>query len=70
MRLEDILLVKEFPNVFLDNLLRTPSDREIVFEINLVSSMGPMLKALYQMALAKLRELKVQPQELLDKKQI
>ena len=31
MRLEDILVVKEFPDVFLDDLPGLPPDREIVF---------------------------------------
>ena len=35
MRLEDIPVVREFPDVFLDDLLGLPPDREIDFQIEL-----------------------------------
>ena len=53
-----------------DDLPEPSPNREIKFEINLVPGIVPILKALYQMALTKLKELKVHLQELLDMKQI
>ncbi|XP_073025203.1 uncharacterized protein [Primulina eburnea] len=66
----DIPIVREFPDVFPEELLGTIPDREIEFEINLVPEAAPISKAPYRMAPAELKELKEQLQELLDKKQI
>ncbi|XP_075473834.1 uncharacterized protein LOC142504875 [Primulina tabacum] len=70
MRIEDIPIVCEFPDVFPEELPGTVPDREVEFEINLVSGAAPISKAPYRMAPAELKELKEQLQELLDKKQI
>ncbi|GKV11337.1 hypothetical protein SLEP1_g22601 [Rubroshorea leprosula] len=67
LRLKDILVVCEFLDVFLEDLPRLPSDREIEFAIDLVPGTRPISKAPYHMALAKLKELKVQLEELLEK---
>ncbi|XP_075479306.1 uncharacterized protein LOC142520189 [Primulina tabacum] len=69
-RLEDILIVQEFPDVFPEELPGEISDREVEFEINLVPGTAPISKARYRMAPVELKELKEQLQELLDKKQI
>ncbi|XP_075492419.1 uncharacterized protein LOC142530466 [Primulina tabacum] len=69
MKLEDIPIVREFPDVFPEELSGTVPDREIEFEINLVPGAAPISKAPYRMAPAKLKELK-QLQELIDKRQI
>ena len=45
-----------------------PSDREIEFEIELLPRIAPISKVPYRMAPTKLKELKQQLQELLDKK--
>ena len=37
VRLEDIPVVREFPDVFPDDVLRLPPDREIDFQIELAS---------------------------------
>ncbi len=66
-KLEDIPIVCEFPNVFLDELPRLPPNREIKFSIDLNPGTAPISMAPYRMAPAELRELKVQLQELLDK---
>ncbi|KAA0043078.1 ty3-gypsy retrotransposon protein [Cucumis melo var. makuwa] len=60
-------VVREYPDVFLDELLGLPPHREIDFAIELEPSTTPISKASYRMALAELKELKVQLQELLDK---
>ncbi|XP_073033916.1 uncharacterized protein [Primulina eburnea] len=66
----DIPIVREFPDVFPEELPGTIPDREIEFEINLVPEAAPISKAPYRMAPAELKELKEQLQELLDKRQI
>ncbi|GKV36664.1 hypothetical protein SLEP1_g44770 [Rubroshorea leprosula] len=66
-RLEDILVVREFPDVFPEDLPSLPLDREVEFAIDLVPGTEPVSKAPYLMALAELKELKVQLKELLEK---
>ncbi|XP_073064039.1 uncharacterized protein [Primulina eburnea] len=67
---KDIPILREFPDVFPEELPGTIPDREIVFEIDLMPGAAPISKAPYRMAPAELKELKKQLQELLDKKQI
>ena len=67
VRLEDIPIVKDFPDVFLNYLPGLPPDREVGFTIDLVPRTTPISKAPYKMAPIELKELKVQLQELLDK---
>ncbi|XP_020271784.1 uncharacterized protein LOC109846955 [Asparagus officinalis] len=57
--LEEIPIVREFPEVFPDELPGMPPDREIEFSIDLVPGTSPISKAPYRMAPAELRELKV-----------
>ncbi|GKV36711.1 hypothetical protein SLEP1_g44811 [Rubroshorea leprosula] len=66
-RLEDISVVREFPDVFPEDLPGLPPDREVEFAIDLVLGTGPISKAPYRMAPAELKELKVQLKELLEK---
>ena len=66
-KLEDIPIVREFSNVFPEELPGLPPDREIEFSVELLPGTGPISKAPYRMAPAKLRELKLQLQDLLDK---
>ena len=60
-------MVKDFADVFLDELPRLPPDREIEFGIEVLSGTTPISKAPYRMAPAELVELKVQLEELLEK---
>ena len=60
-------IVREFSNVFPDDLLGLPTDREIEFGIDILPDTALISKAPYQMALMELHELKIQLQELLDK---
>ena len=64
MKLDDIPVVKEFLDVFPENLPWIPLDREIEFSIDLLPRTSPILKAPYRMAPTELKE---QLQELLDK---
>ena len=63
----NISIVCEYPEVFPDDLLGMPPHREVEFFIELIPSSGAVAKNPYRMALAELRELKAQLQELLDK---
>ena len=62
-RLEDIPIVKEFP----DDILGLPPDREVEFTIDLIPGTEPISIPPYRMAPAELRELKAQLEELLSK---
>ena len=65
-KLEDIPVVREFPDIFPEDLPGMPPDREIEFVIDLVPGTSPISKAPYRMAPAELKELQTQLQELLD----
>ena len=65
--LPNILVVHEFLDIFSEELPMFSLDREIEFSIDLLLGPGPIARAPYRMAPTKLRELKVQLQELLDK---
>ena len=67
MDLENILVIREFPDVFLEELPGVPPEREVDLSIEVVQGMTPISRALYRMAQTKLKELKTQLQELLDK---
>ena len=57
---EDIAIVREFIDVFLEELLGIPPDWEISFEIKLLPGSAPVSKALYRMAPVELKELQNQ----------
>ncbi|PHT97936.1 hypothetical protein BC332_33142 [Capsicum chinense] len=57
----------EFPKVFLDDLHGISPDREIDFEIDLLSNTHPIFIPPYRMALAELKEFKEQLNDLLYK---
>ena len=67
MKIENIPIVSEFPEVFPKDLPGLPPDREIEFSVDLLLGSGSISKAPYRMALFELKELKEQLQELLDK---
>ncbi|KAL0546275.1 hypothetical protein IC582_016181 [Cucumis melo] len=60
-------VVRDYPNVFPEELLGLPPHREIEFAIELEPGTVPISRAPYRMTLVELKELKVQLQELLDK---
>ena len=66
-RLEDIPIVKEFPDVFPDDISGLPPDRKVEFTIDLIPVTDPISIPPYRMAPAELRELKAQLEELLSK---
>jgi hypothetical protein len=65
--LEGIPVVREFADVFPDELSGMPPDREVEFVIELQPGTAPIFKRPYRMPLKELAELKTQLQELLDK---
>ncbi|KAL0543947.1 hypothetical protein IC582_019057 [Cucumis melo] len=60
-------VVREYPDVFLDELPGLPPSREIDFAIELEPNTAPISRASYRMAPTELKELMVQLQELLNK---
>ncbi|KAL0533445.1 hypothetical protein IC582_030285 [Cucumis melo] len=60
-------VVRNYPDVFPEELLGLPPHREVEFAIELEPGTVPISRAPYRMAPAELKELKVQLQELLDK---
>ncbi|XP_041026909.1 uncharacterized protein LOC121267102 [Juglans microcarpa x Juglans regia] len=67
LKIEDIKVVREFRDVFPEDLPRLPQDREVEFAIDLTPGTPPISKAPYRMAPVELRELMDQLQELLEK---
>ncbi|KAA0049875.1 ty3-gypsy retrotransposon protein [Cucumis melo var. makuwa] len=61
------LVVREYPDVFPDELPELPLPREIDFAIELEPDTAPISRTPYRMAPTELKELKVQLQKLLDK---
>ena len=66
-RLEDIPIIKEFPDVFPDDISGLPPDREVEFTIDLIPEIEPISIPPYRMAPTELRELKAQLEDLLSK---
>jgi hypothetical protein len=66
-KLEDIPVACEYPDVFPDDLLGMPPDRDVEFTIELQPSMAPISRCPYKMTPKELAELKVQLNELMDK---
>ncbi len=61
--LDEIRIVREFPDVFPEELPGMPPDREIEFVIELVPGTAPIFKRPYRMVANQLVELKEQLQE-------
>ncbi|GJR60616.1 putative reverse transcriptase domain-containing protein [Tanacetum coccineum] len=66
-RLEDVPIVRDFPEVFLEDLSGIPPARQVEFQIDLVSGVAPVARAPYRLAPSKMKELAEQLQELSDK---
>ncbi|GJV44320.1 hypothetical protein Tco_1428856 [Tanacetum coccineum] len=56
-RLKDVLIIREFLKVFLEDLPRLPPARQVEFKINLVPGTKPIARAPYRLAPAKMQEL-------------
>nr|GEV88182.1 putative reverse transcriptase domain-containing protein [Tanacetum cinerariifolium] len=64
---EEIVVVKYFPEVFLDDLSGLPFVWEIVFQIKLIPGATPVAKSPYHLVPSELEELSRQLKELQDK---
>ena len=53
--LSEVLVVNEFTNVFPEDLLGLPPDREVTFEIEVLQGTAPILKVPYRIAPAELK---------------
>ncbi|GKE72684.1 hypothetical protein Tco_1534725 [Tanacetum coccineum] len=66
-RLEDVPTVRDFSEVFPEDLHGLSPTRQVEFQIDLVPGAAPVARAPYRLALSKLQELSTQLQELSDK---
>ncbi|GKA62220.1 putative reverse transcriptase domain-containing protein [Tanacetum coccineum] len=64
---EEIVVVRDFPEVFLDDLSGLPPLQEIEFRIELIPKAVPIAKSPYHLAPSELKELSRQLKELQDK---
>nr|GEW89708.1 putative reverse transcriptase domain-containing protein [Tanacetum cinerariifolium] len=66
-RLEDVPIIREFPEVFPEDLPGLPPARQVEFQIDLVPGAAPVAGAPYRLVPAEMQELSTQLQELSDK---
>jgi ABC-type siderophore export system fused ATPase/permease subunit len=59
LKLEDIHVIREFPDVFPHDLPGMPPERAIEFKIELQPNTAPIAKASYKMSPVELKELKI-----------
>ena len=64
---EEVPVVKDYPNVFPEELPGMPPDRDIEFLIELLPGIGPISKRPYRMPANDLEEINKQIKELLEK---
>jgi hypothetical protein len=67
LKLENIPVVRDYPDVYTEVYSGLPPNREVEFTIDLVPGTQPIHKAPYRMAPTELKELKEQLEELLDR---
>jgi hypothetical protein len=67
LKLEDIQVIREFLDMFPDDLPRMTPEKAIEFKIELQPGTAPIAKASYNMSHVELKELKIKLQGLLDK---
>ncbi|GKF74814.1 hypothetical protein Tco_0224258 [Tanacetum coccineum] len=66
-RLEDIPVVREFPEVFPKDLPGLPLVRQVEFQIDLILGTTPVARAPYRLAPSEMQELSNQLKELSDR---
>nr|GEW65495.1 hypothetical protein [Tanacetum cinerariifolium] len=66
-RLEDVPIIRDFPEVFPEDLSGIPPARQVEFQIDLVPGAAPVAWAIYRLAPAEMKELADQLQELSEK---
>ncbi|GKF16897.1 hypothetical protein Tco_0061815, partial [Tanacetum coccineum] len=66
-RLEDVPIVRNFPEVFPEDFSGLPPTRQVEFQIDLVPGAAPVARAPYRLAPSEMKELSEQLKELSDK---
>ncbi|GJZ41344.1 putative reverse transcriptase domain-containing protein, partial [Tanacetum coccineum] len=66
-QIEDVPIVRDFPEVFPEDLPGLPPARPVEFQIDLIPGAAPIARAPYRLAPSKMKELSEQLQELSDK---
>ncbi|GKB02996.1 putative reverse transcriptase domain-containing protein [Tanacetum coccineum] len=66
-RLEDVPVIRDFPEVFPDELPGLPPPRQVEFRIYLIPNTAPVERAPYRLAPSEIKELSKQLQELSEK---
>ncbi|GJX19762.1 reverse transcriptase domain-containing protein [Tanacetum coccineum] len=66
-KLEDIPVVKEFPDVFPEDLPSIPPIHQVEFQIDLIPRAAPVARTPYRLAPSEMQELSNQLQELTDR---
>ncbi|GJU89904.1 putative reverse transcriptase domain-containing protein [Tanacetum coccineum] len=67
LELSDIPIVRDFTDVFLEDLSGLPPQRQVKFRIDLIPGATPVTKSRYRLAPSEMQELSEQLQELKDK---
>ncbi|GJV66371.1 putative reverse transcriptase domain-containing protein [Tanacetum coccineum] len=66
-RIEDVPVVRDFPEVFPEDLPGLPPTRQVEFHIELIPGAAPVVRVPYRLAPAEMKELAEQLKELSDK---
>nr|GFC55221.1 putative reverse transcriptase domain-containing protein [Tanacetum cinerariifolium] len=66
-QLKYVLTVRDFPEVFLEDLPGLPPARPVEYQIDLIPGAAPIARAPYRLAPSEMKELSEQLQELFDK---
>ncbi|KAI3771892.1 hypothetical protein L6452_03063 [Arctium lappa] len=66
-KLEDVRVMREFPDVFPEDLPGLPPDRVVDFRIDLIPGAAPIARAPYRLAPTEMQEMVVQLRDLLEK---
>ncbi|GKF80638.1 hypothetical protein Tco_0239240, partial [Tanacetum coccineum] len=66
-RLEDVQIVRDFPEVFPEDLSGLSPTQQVEFQIDLMSGAAPVARAPYRLAPSEIKELSEKLQELFDK---
>ncbi|GJW47112.1 putative reverse transcriptase domain-containing protein [Tanacetum coccineum] len=66
-RLEDILIVRDFPEVFPEDFPGLPPTRQVEFQIDLIPGAAPVARAPYRLSPSKMKELSDQLKDLSNK---
>ncbi|GKC89328.1 putative reverse transcriptase domain-containing protein, partial [Tanacetum coccineum] len=66
-RLEDVPIVRDFPDVFPEDLPGLPPNRQVEFQIDLIHGAAPVARTPYRLTPSEMKELSEQLKELSDK---